>query len=143
MPKSVLIVNDNDCMRTIMRHFFETRTDWKVGSEAKDGSEAIQKAEKLKPGLILLDFSMPIMNGIEAASLLKTVSPDTHIIVFTMFDGAVSSRLSSVVGMDIVVPKAEGLTGLVKAFEHLTGTIETTTGQARADRGSTQETARE
>jgi DNA-binding NarL/FixJ family response regulator len=143
MPRSVLIVDDNDRVRTIMRHFFETRTDWKVGGEAEDGSEAIQKAEKLKPDLILLDFSMPNMNGIEAASLLKKMSPDTHIIVFTMFDGAVSSRLSSVVGIDIVVPKAEGLTGLVKAVEHLTGTIETITGQARVDRESTPERTRE
>ncbi len=102
-----------------MREFFETLTDWKIGGEAEDGAEAIQKAAKLKPDLILLDFSMPTMNGIEAASVLKKTLPSVRIIVFTMFDDAVGARLSSAVGVDLVIPKAEGLTFLVKSVQRL------------------------
>jgi two-component system response regulator NreC len=121
MP-TVLIVDDSQNVRKVMRRFFETLTDWKVEGEAGDGVEAIQKAIELKPDLILLDFSMPSMNGVEAASVLKKMIPDVHIIVFTMFDDALGSRLSSAVGVDLVVPKAEGLTSLLKSVQHFMGT---------------------
>jgi DNA-binding NarL/FixJ family response regulator len=132
MP-SVLIVDDNQRIRKVMRRFFETLPDWKVGGEAGDGTEAIEKAIELRPDLILLDFSMPNMNGVEAASVLKKMLPDVHIVVFTMFDDALGSRLVSAVGVDLIVPKSEGLTGLVKAIQRLMGT-DGMTGQAKADR---------
>jgi CheY-like chemotaxis protein len=50
--------------------------------------------------VILLDFSMPGMNGVEAASILKKMLPDVRIIAFTMYDAALSSRLCSAVGVD-------------------------------------------
>jgi len=120
MPKSVLIVDDSRLIREVVRDFFETLADWKVGGEAGDGVEAIQKARELKPDLILLDFSMPKMNGLEAASVLKKMLPNVHIIAFTMFADALGSKLSSAV--DLVVPKAEGLTVLAKAVQSLLGT---------------------
>jgi DNA-binding NarL/FixJ family response regulator len=122
MSKSVLIVDDNQAVRKVMRGFFEALTDWIVKGEARDGAEAIQKAIELTPDLILLDFSMPNMNGLEAASVIKKMFPDVHIILFTMFDDALGSRLSAAVGVDLVVPKAEGLTSLVKSVRHLMGT---------------------
>jgi len=130
---SVLIVDDNQMVRNVMRHFFETLPDWKVGGEAKEGAEAVQKAAELKPDLILLDFSMPNMNGIEAASVLKKMLPDVHIIDFTIFDDALGSSLVSAVGVDLVVPKAEGLTGLEKAIQRLMGTDGMNKGQVDAD----------
>jgi DNA-binding NarL/FixJ family response regulator len=117
-----------------MRDFFERRTDWKIGGEAGNGAEAIQKAKELKPDLILLDFSMPNMNGIEAASELKRLLPDVHIIVFTMFDDALGSSLSSAVGVDLVVPKAEGLTVLVKTVQDFLGTHRIIENEATIDR---------
>jgi len=120
MLKSVLIVDDSQVVRDVLRDFFETLTDWKVRGEAGDGAEAIQKARELKPDLILLDFSMPKMNGLEAASVLKKMLPNVRIIAFTMFADALGSKLSSAV--DLVVPKAEGLTVLARAVQSLVGT---------------------
>jgi len=120
MLKSVLIVDDSQVVRDVLRDFFETLADWKVRGEARDGAEAIQRAKELKPDLILLDFSMPKMNGLEAASVLKKILPNVHIIAFTMFADALGSKLSSAV--DLVVPKAEGLTVLAKAVQSLAGT---------------------
>jgi DNA-binding NarL/FixJ family response regulator len=120
MLKSVLIVDDSQVVRDVLRDFFEALKDWKVAGEADDGVEAIQKAREVKPDLILLDFSMPKMNGLEAASVLKKILPNVHIIVFTMFADALGSKLSSAV--DLVVPKAEGLTVLAKALQSLVGT---------------------
>jgi DNA-binding NarL/FixJ family response regulator len=121
MPKSVLIVDDNQLVREVVRVFFGTLADWQVGGEAAGGAEAIQKARELKPDLVLLDLSMPYMNGLEAASVLKKMLPDVHIIAFTMFADAFGSRLSSAVGVDLVVPKSEGLTVLAKALQSLMG----------------------
>ena len=97
-------------------------SDWQITGEAADGAEGIQKAIDLKPDLILLDVSMPHMNGVETASVIKKLLPDVYIIVFTLFDGTLGPRLSSAVGVDLVVPKAEGLTGLVNAIRQLIGT---------------------
>jgi DNA-binding NarL/FixJ family response regulator len=106
-----------------MRNCLETlTTDWTVVGGASDGPKAIRLAKEVNPDLILLDYSMPKMSGIETASVLKKLLPNVHIVVFTIFDGAVSSRLSLAVGVDLVVPKADGLTGLVKAVHHLMGT---------------------
>jgi DNA-binding NarL/FixJ family response regulator len=104
-----------------MREFFEALTDWKIVGEAGDGAEAIQKAIELKPDLILLDFSMPNMNGVDAAPILKRILPDVPIVVFTIFNDALGSSLSSAVGVDLVVPKTEGLTVLVNSIQLLMG----------------------
>src|ERR1700686_3944931 len=101
--------------------FFETLTDWTIGGEAKDGTEAVQKALELKPELIILDCSMPNMNGLEAASVIKKMLPNVYIIVFTMFDDALGARLSSAAGIDLIIPKTEGLTALMKVVQKFVG----------------------
>jgi DNA-binding NarL/FixJ family response regulator len=119
MPISVLLVDDSQIVRKVVRDYLETLTDWKIKGEARDGAEAIQKARELKPDVILLDYSMPNMNGIQAASELKKLLPNVFIVVFTMFDESLGSILSSAAGVDLVVPKPEGLNHLVRSVEHL------------------------
>ena len=134
MAKSVLIVDDSAIVRKVMRQFFESLADWDVRGEAADGDEAIQKAMELRPDLILLDVSMPKLNGIAAASVLKKIISDVRIIVFTLFDDALGSgRLSSAVGVDLVISKADGLTGLVKAVHHLMGTTRLIKADSKVD----------
>ena len=82
MPNSVLIVDDSYAVRQVMRDFFETMTDCRIVGEAADGAEAIHQASELKPDLILLDFSMPELNGIETASILKKMLPHAHICIY-------------------------------------------------------------
>ena len=137
MSKSVLLVDDNHTVRKVIRDFFETLEDWDIRGDAADGPEAIHKAMELKPDLILMDLSMPRLNGIETASVVKKMLPDVRIILFTMFDCALGSRLSSAVGVELVVPKAEGLTGLVKALNQLMATREMEGGHTQAGRGET------
>ena len=136
MPNSVLIVDDSYLVLRVMRDFFESLTDWNIVGDAEGGAEAIQKAKQLKPDVILLDFSMPDMNGIEAAAILKKMLPDVHIIVFTMYDAALGSRLCSSAGVDLVVSKAEGLNGLVKAVNHFMGTTGLLKSAAKIDHQS-------
>ena|ERR1700722_546367 len=143
MPSSVLIADDSHIVRKVIRNFFETLTDWKIAGEASDGTEAIQKAVELKPDLILLDFSMPNMNGIEAASVLKKALPDVYIVVFTAFDEHLGSKLRSVVGVDVFVSKSDGLTGLIKAIQGFMGTAGLIRIKVEATGQPTQETALE
>ena len=72
MSKSILMVDDNEPCRKVIRLFLETKIDLQACGEAVDGLDAVEKAKALKPDLILLNLVMPRMNGIEAASIIKT-----------------------------------------------------------------------
>lgn len=66
MPKCILIVDDHEHIRKIIRNVLERESGFEVCGEAIDGYDAIEKAQELRPDLILLDMSMPRMNGIQA-----------------------------------------------------------------------------
>jgi DNA-binding NarL/FixJ family response regulator len=83
-----------------MRDFLENETSFKVCGEAVDGYDAIQKAKDLNPDLIILDFSMPKMNGIEAARVLKKILPQTPIVMLTSHHPSVLGYDTHAVGID-------------------------------------------
>lgn len=87
--------------------------------EASDGTQAVKMAEKYKPDLVLMDLRMPNMNGAEAAAAIRQVIPDTRIVVFTLFSDFFGRFMARASGVDIVVSKTEGLTGLTKALQEL------------------------
>ena len=117
--RTVLIVDDNENIRIALRGFFDRQKEWKVVGEAEDGSMAIQKALELKPDLIVMDVRMPGMNGIEAALVAKKRLPNTRVVVFTLFDESIGRRLTSTVGIDLVVSKSEGSNGLIQGIRRL------------------------
>src|SRR6202171_1000412 len=114
MPKSILIVDDSATVRTVIRAFLEGQTNFEVCGEAADGVDAIEKAKKLKPDLIVLDLLMPRMNGVEAASVLKGVMPSVPIVLFTMYEEALGNALTTAVGVSAVLSKPDGLGRLVE-----------------------------
>jgi DNA-binding NarL/FixJ family response regulator len=76
----ILIVDDYKDWRRQVRLLFQARPEWQVIAEAADGPEAIQKAEELKPDLIVLDIGLPELNGIEAARQIRQLSPNSKIV---------------------------------------------------------------
>jgi DNA-binding NarL/FixJ family response regulator len=76
----VLVVDDFENWRRQVRLVLQVRPAWQVVAEASDGSEAVQKAEDLKPDLVLLDIGLPKLNGIEAARRIRQRSPSSKII---------------------------------------------------------------
>jgi DNA-binding NarL/FixJ family response regulator len=118
MAKCILIADDNDIVRTIIRFFLETE-GFEICGEATDGIDAIEKAKQLKPDLIVLDVAMPKMNGVEAASVLKRMMPDVPIVWFTMYKELVGHSLTAAVGVDAVLSKSDGVSGLIECVQGL------------------------
>ena len=119
MPKRILIVDDLEQIRKLIRAYLGEEAEFLVCGEATDGLDAIDKAQTLKPDLIILDASMPRMNGIEAAPKLKKLLPETPIILFTFHEDMMRGFDAREIGVDAVVPKDRGMSLLresVKSF---------------------------
>jgi DNA-binding NarL/FixJ family response regulator len=79
----ILIADDHDLMRRGVRTLLEPHPGWEVCGEATTGREAVAKAEQLKPDIVILDISMPDLNGVDAAKRIKKASPDTEVLIFS------------------------------------------------------------
>ena len=111
--KRVLLVDDNAVVRFFVRQLFESQPDFEISGEAENGTDAVEKAGTLRPDLIILDLIMPVMNGLDAAPLLKKLLPHTLIILFTQQEGVEVERLAQEAGIDAVVSKSQAASELV------------------------------
>jgi CheY-like chemotaxis protein len=116
--KCILIVDDNPVIRRSLRVIFE-QEGWHVCGEASNGREAIAKAEELNPDLIVLDLSMPVMNGMEAAPHLRKALPHVPIVVFSVYASAIPEEEVAAAGITAVVSKADNVRSLVKLARNL------------------------
>lgn len=80
----LMLVDDHDVVRTGLRSFLETQPGFEVIAEAKDGLQALEKASETQPDIILMDITMPEMDGMEATLQLKNLYPDCQILVLTV-----------------------------------------------------------
>src|SRR6267143_1723783 len=119
VPKRIMIVDDGPEVRQVIRAVFEARTDYEICGEASNGAEAIEKALELKPDLLLLDVAMPMLNGVEAASVLASSMPELPIVLYTMYDDLLGLSLASAVGAKAVISKAEGISKLIECLQGL------------------------
>ena len=113
MAKTVLLVDDNAAIRQALCRLFGSQTDFDVCGEAENGQEAIEKAERLRPDLIVMDLSMPVMNGIEAARVLKTLMPATPLIMFSEYSDVFSEQEARSAGVSALVSKSEHVSVLL------------------------------
>jgi CheY-like chemotaxis protein len=109
MPKRILVADDNAMIRKSLCRMFEIIEDFDICAEAVNGEEAISLAIQQKPDLIVLDFQMPVMNGIEAAYELKRIMPSVPIILFTNHADAVQFAIGRISPIDLVVPKSDAV----------------------------------
>jgi DNA-binding NarL/FixJ family response regulator len=119
MTVRILIVDDSAPLRKIMHKELDAHTGWAVSGEAENGQQAIEKAEQLKPDLIVLDLSMPIMNGLQAAPALKKILPSTPIVMFTSFHTNFLKDQALKAGIAVVVQKSSSMGVLVDAIQTL------------------------
>jgi|SRR5580704_3666957 two-component system response regulator DegU len=120
--KNILIVDDSGSARAAIRLAIESCTNFRICGEATGGTQAINTAEALNPDVVIMDLSMPDMNGIEAASLLKKRMPEVPIILFTLFADEMINLLASEFGVTVVLSKNDGFVPLVECLSGLLST---------------------
>ena len=107
MARSVLIVDDNAFVRHVLCETFRSDPELKVCGEAANGREAVEQARHLWPDLVVLDLSMPVMNGLDAARALKRLMPHVSLIMYSAFGDKVVERQARLIGISGVVSKSE------------------------------------
>ena len=109
MSHTVLIADDSIFIRQALCNIFDREEDFNVCGEAENGREAVDKARELHPDLILLDLSMPVMNGLDATRVLKRVMPKVPVIMFSMYSNSCTEKEA----------RSAGVSALVSKFEHI------------------------
>ncbi len=84
MPLRILLADDHEIVRRGLRAVLEAEPDWQVMDEATNGLEAVEKAERCKPDVVLMDISMPELNGLEAAFRIRRKMPSVEVLFLTM-----------------------------------------------------------
>ncbi len=108
MPRCILIVDDNVQLRRVIRVQLEA-AGLEVCGEGVDGLDGIEKARQLNPDLIILDLSMPRMNGLDAARELARIMPRVPILLYTMHADVIRRNSAMPEGITAVVAKTERL----------------------------------
>ena len=85
MTLRILVADDHDIIRRGLKQLLTAHAGWEVCAEAKTGREAVAIAEQLKPDIVVMDISMPDLNGLEAARVLRSVLPAVPILMYTSF----------------------------------------------------------
>ena len=82
----ILIADDHEMVRQGLRRVIEEQEGWSVCAEANTGREAVEKAKQLRPEIVITDFSMPDLNGLEATRQIRAALPRTEVLILTMHD---------------------------------------------------------
>jgi DNA-binding NarL/FixJ family response regulator len=116
MMTRILVVDDSDVMRHGMRFLLRQHEGWEVCGEAVDGQEAVVKAHQLAPDVVVLDFAMPVMNGIEAARQIRKERPNTAIVLCSLYLDSQLATVARDVGITSVLSKSN-LGQVIKGVE--------------------------
>jgi DNA-binding NarL/FixJ family response regulator len=114
----IAIVDDHRAIRKTLRTGIETNTDWEICGEAENGEAAVALVQATKPDLVVLDLSMPGLNGIEAARQVRAIAPATGVILFTNYASPELTMLARSVGISAVISKdsADVMIHLIEAL---------------------------
>jgi two-component system chemotaxis response regulator CheY len=112
MSHTILIADDSLFIRQALCKFFE-QEDFNVCGEAENGKEAVDKAQELHPDLILLDLSMPVMNGLEATRVLKRMMPEVPVIMYSAYGDSSTQKAARSAGAWALVSKSENISVLL------------------------------
>ena len=119
MPNRILIVDDSVVIRKILHETLGRELGWEVCGEASNGREGIEKAQQLKPDLIVPDLAMPVMNGLDAAHELTRLVPGVPLVMFTNFETAHLKREALSADIRAIVSKDGSIGALVSSIQAL------------------------
>lgn len=119
MRKAVLIADDNAFIRTALYEFFQREPDFMVCGVAENGCEAVEEAGRLHPDLIVLDMKMPVMDGLEAARLLKRMMPEVPLIMYSGNNDEFVEQTAKSIGISEIISKSQRVSVLIHAARGL------------------------
>lgn len=113
MRNTVLIADDNAFVRTALYELFEREPDFHVCAVAENGREAVELACQLRPELIVLDLAMPVMNGLDAARVLRQTMPEVALIIYSASPNEISQQTVKSIGISGLVSKSDRVSVLI------------------------------
>jgi CheY-like chemotaxis protein len=105
----ILLVDDYEVVRRGLRNLLARRGEWEVCGEAENGRDALEKVAQLRPDLVFLDVTMPVMNGFETAQEIRRRAPSTKIVIFTMHESSRMAEEAKGAGADAYLVKSTSL----------------------------------
>jgi DNA-binding NarL/FixJ family response regulator len=115
----ILLADDHDVVRAGVRSIMESQDGWEVVGEAVDGQDAVRQALATHPDVVVLDYGLPVMNGIEATRQIRSRVPGTEVLIFTMHDTATLVREVLEAGARGFLLKSDARRFLIAAIESL------------------------
>jgi DNA-binding NarL/FixJ family response regulator len=119
MAFEILIADDHNDVRKALKATLERHTDWHVCAVVGDGWAAVQKASELKPDAVILDFTMPVMDGIHAAREILLTSPTLPVLLYTSHASSMLEEEAKKAGVRQVLSKNASVRDLLEAIEDL------------------------
>src|SRR5438093_391296 len=119
VPLRILVADDHDIVREGLRRLLTSQPGWEICAEAVNGREAVEKARQLHPDVVVLDLSMPELNGLEATRQLRKALPRTEVVVLTMHESDQLAQEIFEAGARSLILKTDAKRLLVSAIESL------------------------
>lgn len=113
----ILVADDQEAVRKRVCSTLTSRKGFEVCGEATNGAEAVEKAQELNPDLIILDITMPLLNGLEAARIIRAASPSTPIVILSVHKSKQLIEEARKIGVNGYVTKTDAGQDLVKAVD--------------------------
>jgi DNA-binding NarL/FixJ family response regulator len=117
----VLVVDDHAVIRRGVQGILRSHPEWELCGEAENGQEAVKLAEALKPDVIIMDVSMPVLNGLEATRLIHDLLPDTRILLLTLHSSTELVRSAFRAGARGYVLKSDAEHEILRALNVVAG----------------------
>ena len=119
MAVKILIADDHEIVRQGIRRVLEVKPEWEICGEASNGQEAVRMAQELSPDIIIMDVTMPVMSGFEAADEISRLPVGSRVLFFTMHDAGSMAGSVRKSGAQGYVVKSRAAQDLVQALERL------------------------
>ncbi len=117
--KRILIADDHEVVRSGLRAIIEGHPDWVVAGEATDGEQTVALASELKPDVVIADYSMPLMNGLEVSRLIKSLRLPAEVLILTMHENEEILTEALLAGVRGFLLKSDAKKHLISAIEAL------------------------